>query len=240
MAYSKRMHRWIAAAALTVLCVCVVAVIFKMTSRQQTVQKHMLAGGYEVLEIRGLLTPAECADLMAFAEKKGLEDSLVWSYDGQSENVVDGGHRKSRQAWLGDEEHPVAAKMAALAERLTGIPRSHQERLQVAKYDEGGKFNEHYDACNYGDEGYCDRMNHGAGQRRATLLVYLNAGFGGGETEFVMGGLKIKPEVGKGILFWNVDAADGILAMSKHRGHPVTGGEKWIATKWVHRLPYVE
>ncbi len=131
--------------------------------------------------------------------------------------------------------------MALLAARLTGIDASHQEALQVAVYEPRGMFVEHYDACPTmaEDPDNCDRMNQGAGQRRATLLVYLNDGFAGGETEFVKIGLKIRPERGKGILFWDTDGDENIIASSMHRGNPVLSGEKWIATKWTHKRPWV-
>lgn len=200
--------------------------------------KHRFEEGYEIWEIFGVLSPAECHELMQYAEKKGLGESFVWSYDGQGQNVVDTSHRKSKQAWISDEEHPLAMKLARFSEQITGIPQSHQEHLQVARYDPLGRFNDHYDACDHEDPAYCAKMNNNSGERKTTLLVYLNTDFEGGETEFPLVGFKSKPEVGKAILFWNVDANDKILHLAKHRGNQVLGGHKWIATKWSHSKPY--
>jgi hypothetical protein len=222
--------------------------------------------GYTVYEIRNALDAAECASLVDYSRKKGVAHSRVWRKEpavvGAGEvgagsvgagsvgadkdaeppgEKLDESSRRSRQAWIGDDEHPAARKMAALAARLTGIDAVHQEALQVAVYEPQGMFVDHYDACPTmaDDPDNCDRMNQGAGQRRATLLVYLNDGFAGGETEFVKIGLKIRPERGKGILFWDTDGDENIIASSMHRGNPVLSGEKWIATKWTHKRPWV-
>lgn len=207
-------------------------------SYKPRIVKHRFKEGYQVWEIYNLLSPTECKELMQYAERKGLENSYVWSYEGESQNVLDTSHRKSKQAWIQDQEHPVAMKLAKLSEEITGIPQSHQEHTQVARYDLMGKFNDHYDACEYKDPEYCAKMNNNAGERRTTMLVYLNTDFKGGETEFPLIGFKSTPVVGKAILFWNVDNTDKILPLSKHRGNQVLGGNKWIATKWSHSKPY--
>ena len=194
-----------------------------------------LAKEYKVYEIKDILTKRECEDLIAFSKNKGMAESMVWSYDSQSGNQLDVSHRKSKQTWIGDEDHPVGMKLARISEYLTGIPMDHQEALQVAMYERQGKFNEHYDACVDKDPEYCNKMNAGSGERRSTLLVYLNDEFTGGETEFVNVGIKIKPERGKGILFWNTYDDETVIDDSKHRGNPVINGEKWIATKWSHQ-----
>ena len=194
--------------------------------------------GYVVFEYPNLLTSAECDALIAYSKQKGMTASDVLDYAATSGTVVNNDYRTSKTAWLHDHEHSVCAKMAALSEQLTGIPQCNQEMAQVAHYESGGKFNEHYDACSFDDEAYCNRMNNNAGQRRATLLAYLNDDFTGGETEFVVIGVTVKPEKGKAILFWNTNEDETIIHESKHRAHPVRNGEKWICTKWSHVRPY--
>lgn len=195
-------------------------------------------GDYTVLEINNLLTKDECKDLIEFGKNKGLQESNVLSYESSTGTQVNNKYRDSKTVWLGDEEHPIAKQLSEYSEKITGIPIENQETLQIAYYQPNGKFNEHYDACAYDDKEYCERMNNHAGQRRSTLLVYLNDDYEGGETEFVDIGLKIKPETGKAILFWNTDDNENILLKSKHRGNPVLNGEKWICTKWSHARKY--
>lgn len=209
----------------------------KFIKKETKIVKHSFPE-YEVLEIFNLLTPSECNQLIDAAKKQGMAESGVLNYDGNNTTKIDYEHRKSKTAWLTDNHHPLCEWLAEYSQKLTGIPKENQESLQVALYEPFGKFNEHIDACTYHDKDYCDKINRFAGQRRSTLLVYLNDGFTGGETEFVNIGLKIKPETGKAILFWNVDQDENILENSKHRGNPVYDGEKWICTKWSHVLKY--
>ena len=44
----------------------------------------------------------------------------------------------------------------------------------------------------------------------------------------------IKPRVGDGVLFYNVDADTGAeLSDSLHAGEPVSSGTKWVCNAWV-------
>ena len=189
---------------------------------------------YKVLEIYDILTPKECKILIEIAKNKGLQPSQVLVHGKTEATEVDIINRTSEQVWLSDQHHEITKKIAKITEKITGRPIVNQEELQVAHYKPNGKFQAHYDACIYEDKEYCDKMNHNAGQRLATLLIYLNEDFENGETEFIKLNLKIKPEVGKGILFYNVDLNQNLLDKSFHQGNSVINGEKWIATKWTH------
>jgi prolyl 4-hydroxylase len=209
---------------------------YKETTRFQ-ITAHR-SKGYHVLEIHGLLSPEECDSIRRMATAKGLEESMVWNYGQKTGNTLIEDHRKSKQCWLDDKDGDLVLKISKISETLTGIPLENQEMLQVAMYEPGGKFNEHFDACDHDDPDYCAKMNHNAGQRRSTLIIYLNDDFEGGETEFVNVGIKIKPVKGKAILFWNTDNNETVIVNSRHRGCDVKNGEKWICTKWNHAFPY--
>lgn len=220
----------------------IIAFLLLFTHRSSSLQESMEGGRvptpYRVQEIENLLTPQECEEIMAFAKKKGMSESDVLSYGSATGVEVDTKSRRSKTAWLSDTEHPLVMKLAQKTEALTGLPRNTQEQLQVAYYEPGGKFNDHYDACNEKSKEYCDKINHYAGQRRATLLIYLNDTFEGGETVFPKIGKIIQPKQGKGILFWNTTDTEEIIPESMHRGNPVKNGEKWICTKWSHVREY--
>lgn len=225
---------------IAVVCVVIIVVIillfrtyFYTRKNDPSITEHTF-GTYKVLEIRNVLTPQECNQIITHAQKKGMYESDVLSYGTSTGTEVMNEYRKSKTSWVSDDEHPLALRLALYSEQISGLPRENQEMLQVAFYEKDGKFNEHFDACVFEDESFCDKMNNNAGQRRSTLLVYLNDDFEGGETEFVAIGLKIKPEKGKAILFWNTDENENIIQESKHRGNPVIKGQKWICTKWSH------
>lgn len=225
---------WPAAIAL-VLVLAAHAAILSCDARPASRVKTHASDGYVVYEIQGVLTAKECANLIDFARTKGMDRSEVWA----DKNTLNEASRKSKQTWILDEEHRVAEKMAKVAELFSGIDKSHQEQLQVAMYEPRGMFVDHYDACVSEDPENCLRMNKGSGQRRATLLVYLNDDFEGGETEFGEVGFKIKPATGKGIFFWSTREDESLITESKHRGNEVLGGSKWIATKWTHKRAWI-
>ncbi len=66
--------------------------------------------------------------------------------------------------------------------------------------------------------------------RKIVVIVYLNEGFGGGETEFLYQSLRIEPKVGKIIVFpagWT----------HTHRGNPPLHGDKYILNGWIEEFP---
>jgi len=198
--------------------------------------KHNI-NNYEVFEIFDILTSEECDKLIELAKNKGLDNSVVLSYD-NSKTTLDINHRKSKQTWFLDNYDPLFAKLSNITATITKKPVENQEMTQVAMYETGGRFGAHFDACNSDDKIYCNEVNKNAGERKATLLIYLNDNFEGGETEFTEINLKIKPKKGKGIYFINVDDNEVIYQLSMHKGNEITKGEKWIATKWTHFRQY--
>lgn len=220
-----------------VCAMCVVLIVLKISSLC-TVEGFQEDNRDHVLELHGVLTSDECNALIAFATSKGMKDSEVMDKNAQAGAGVHYSNRKSKQAWIDYDEHPVAKKLSMLSRQLTGYPESNQEMLQVAMYEEGGEFKAHYDACSDPDKTYCDRMNRNAGQRRTTLLVYLNEEFDGGETTFVNKNTSIKPKSGNAVMFWDTYEDESLIEATKHRGMPVHNGNKWIATVWSHPKPY--
>jgi prolyl 4-hydroxylase len=118
----------------------------------------------------------------------------------------------------------------ALARRIaaaSGTGFGQGEPLQVLRYRPGGEYRPHSDAI----PGFSN-------QRVATLLVWLNDGFEGGETEFPEVGLTLKGGIGDAILFRNVGGDGRRDPASAHAGLPVTSGEKWLASRWIRERTY--
>jgi prolyl 4-hydroxylase len=202
-------------------------------SKGRRVVKHLF-GDYELQEIYGILTAEECDKMIDLGKKKGMDQSHVSSYD-KYMTKLDTTSRISSQAWLTDSYDPLTQRFAEISAEITGLPIENQEEVQIASYQVGGKFEAHFDACREGQGyEYCLSANGTAGERTATLLVYLNDEFEGGQTVFTAVDFKVKPEKGKGILFYNIDKLQKPLPKSMHMGAEVLKGEKWIATKWTH------
>jgi prolyl 4-hydroxylase len=176
-------------------------------------------------EIDDFLTYEECDEMIQMAQEKGLAPSLVYSEE--SDNT-DTSHRVSDQAWVNTGHMSLIRKVSS----ISGKPPENFEEIQVVKYEKGGFFKPHYDACD-GGETFCKRMNGNSGQRYMTCLVYLNDDFEGGETVFPKLDVKIIPKKGKALVFFNTDDKGELIRDSLHGGNPVDSGTKWICNVWV-------
>lgn len=190
-------------------------------------------GGYSITEIPNFLTPEECDQLVALSEGNLIESRV---YDPTEVKSLDYSSRKSEQCWLTDSRHPTVAKFSKLATMFTNTHGKYQEPLQVVKYDPGGFFKPHYDACETGRLGdeYCEKMDKANGPRLVTVLVYLSDEFTGGETHFPYLKRSVIPQKGKAVVFYNIDSNKQVIDESMHGGNPVTSGTKWVANKWIH------
>jgi prolyl 4-hydroxylase len=82
---------------------------------------------------------------------------------------------------------------------------------------------------------------HGQPSRFATVLFYLNDDMEGGETAFPRwlhaeatgDALKVKPQRGKAILFYNMLPDGNYDERSQHAALPVSKGEKYLTNLWV-------
>lgn len=68
--------------------------------------------------------------------------------------------------------------------------------------------------------------------------MYLNDVAVGGSTVFPEIGLDVLPRKGHAVYFAYCDDDGALDARTLHGGSPVSGGEKWIATKWFRQRAY--
>lgn len=187
---------------------------------------------YGVFIYDSVLTAGECKRLVDIATPRLFRSQV--NDDAKTISNV----RTSHQAWISKNDSEVGDivwKLMKLASRLTGVNDENMfEELQVARYEPSQEYKPHYDACVSDD--FCTASNKL--YRRATLIVYLADGCEGGETYFPNIDVKVKPEVGKGVLFYNTDADTGMeIKDSLHAGLPVKKGVKWIANLWIKYDP---
>ena len=93
----------------------------------------------------------------------------------------------------------------------------HIGPFNIQKYDEGGHFRNLH----------AERTSLNTLHRVLAWMTYLNDVPEGGETEFPMFGLKVKPEKGK-TLIWPAEWTHA------HIGTVVKRGNKYITTGWLH------
>lgn len=175
--------------------------------------------------LRALFSAEECAYLMALATP-ALRPSVI--VDPETGRPKPDPVRTSDGMNFGPAQEDLAVN--ALNRRLaaaTGTDYECGEPLHVLRYVPGQEYKPHLDA-----------LPAVANQRTWTAIVYLNGGYEGGETVFPELGLSAKGEPGDCLVFRNVDEAGRGDPSARHAGTPVTGGVKWIATRWIRARPF--
>lgn len=186
---------------------------------------------YTLREFENFLSPEECRSLIEYAQSR-LVKSLVYE---AAADQPDDKARISDQTWIYDtEQHPVVDAINQRIHALIQIPPDRYEALQVVRYNPGGFYRPHHDAC-VGTPSECRRMNDRfQSQRYLTFLIYLNDDFSGGGTHFPTLKFTTHPKQGRAVLFVNTDTSGKVLPDSLHGGDPVHVGQKWICNKWIH------
>jgi predicted 2-oxoglutarate/Fe(II)-dependent dioxygenase YbiX len=110
------------------------------------------------------------------------------------------------------------------------------EPPQIFHYAIGEEIKAHHDFLFDGEHGYGPEGSY-KGDRLATFLMYLNDGYDGGDLEFPYAGYVHKGVAGDGIFFTSQrdKKAD---PQSLHGARPVTRGEKFILSQWIHDRPF--
>lgn len=114
--------------------------------------------------------------------------------------------------------------------RLAKVTRTEVEwgePLHMLRYQPGEEYKVHMDA-----------LPGTANQRQWTVLLYLNDDYEGGATRFDAVGVEFRGELGDALIFRNIDESGEGDPASRHAGLPVTGGVKWLATRWIRQSPY--
>jgi prolyl 4-hydroxylase len=179
----------------------------------------------EILSFGSLFTPEECRYLIEAAEPM-LAPAVV--IDPETGRQRPDPLRTADSVGFTPPLETLAVQ--ALNRRIAAVSGTRfdqGEPLQALRYRPGGEYRPHFDAI----PGF-------ANQRVATMLVWLNDGFEGGETEFPEAGLKLRGAAGDSILFRNVGADGRRDPASGHAGLPVASGEKWLASRWIRERTY--
>jgi len=166
---------------------------------------------------RGAFSPAEC-DLLTLLAEPTYERSLV-KIDGRD---VPDPIRTSDGApihWLIEDPatHAINRRLAALTQ--TSVEQG--EPLYILRYRPGQQYHPHVD--------WLAEPN----RRVLTALTYLNDDYEGGETLFVKTGLQVRGRKGDTLVFRDIGRDGNFDPLSEHAGMPVTGGTKYLASRWI-------
>lgn len=177
-----------------------------------------------IARVADVLPAPGCAYLMQLAAPRLRPSTVIDPTSGQRRpHPV----RNSMGAGLGpDAEDLLVGLLNDRLAELTGTARHQGEPLHILRYEGPQAYRLHSDA-----------LPGEANQRDWTALVYLNDSYAGGETQFPALGLQVKGRRGEALLFRNVDKAGSPEAAARHAGLPATRGVKWIASRWIRRMP---
>lgn len=207
-----------------------------------------------VVSIEGFLDEDECDYI---AEKAGpmVRYSQVSLMD-KDKGKAASEWRTSQSTFLNSMNDDVLTEIDHKVASLTRIPKSHGEYAQVLRYGHNEKYDSHHDYFNpafyRNDQNTMNLIQGGKRNRFATVFWYLTDVDEGGETIFPRYGglpqprdhsscevgLKVKPQKGKVIIFYSLDAAGELDEYSLHGACPVGEGYiKWAANKWIWNAP---
>jgi len=182
-----------------------------------------------------VLSRAECEQLIAMAAPRLVPSTVVDPGSGEDRVAA---HRDSMGMFFRLQETPFIANLDRRISELMGSPLDHGESLQALRYGPGTKAAPHFDflvPSNSANERSIAR----SGQRIGTLVMYLNEVAGGGETVFPEIGLSVAPYPGRAVYFEYCNSLGQLDPRSLHAGAPVTGGVKWVLTKWMRQRRFV-
>jgi prolyl 4-hydroxylase len=174
-----------------------------------------------------LLSPEECAGLMAQAEPRMKRSETV---DRKTGGVQVDAARTSRGMFFHRGENELTIRIEERIAKLLSWPAANGEGLQILHYKPGAEYEQHYDYFDPTDAGTPALLKHG-GQRVASLIMYLNTPEHGGATTFPDVNLEVMPQQGNAVFFSYAEPNPSTKTL--HAGAPVVAGEKWIATKWL-------
>jgi len=179
---------------------------------------------------KGLFSGDECDWIIGRAHDR-LERASV--YDNESAQSLIVKERTNREAHFGPADLDVALTFlrARLAHSIRA-PLHHFEPPTVLHYAVGQHFAPHFDFLDPALPGHVGDLAR-RGQRVATVLVYLNDDYEGGETDFPTLGRRFRGGPGDALVFDNLDPSGAPDRRTFHAGLPPSKGEKWLLSQWV-------
>ena len=128
----------------------------------------------------------------------------------------------------------VLTLIRARISKFMEIPTIGFQPPQVLHYAVGQELKPHFDFL---DRSISEQVRAELGNQIATVLVYLNDDYDGGETHFCRADLRHKGAKGDVVAFANVDRNGRPDPMTLHAGLAPTRGEKWLLSQWIRDRP---
>lgn len=193
-------------------------------------EKHQHPGIKSVLYRHNFITPEECEYVIKLANPI-FQPSRLMTDEGLTDY-----YRTSYSAELVFPQDEILNSIRKRSAEWLNVPESNFEYFQCVSYGPGQEYQAHYDTFDEKFEQGKEELEK-IGQRKYTMLAYLNDDFVGGETYFPLLDLLIRPKKGSVLVFENLDDNGKILKTSLHAGLPVTTGNKIAMNMWIRTKP---
>jgi len=137
--------------------------------------------------------------------------------------------------WCNNEcyQDPVAKRLMARVENITGIPEPNSEYFQLLRYEKDQYYRSHSDYISH-------QIDRPMGVRILTFYFYLNDVDAGGGTHFPELGMTVTPKKGRAVLWPSVYDHEPHTRdpRSDHEAMPVVNGVKYGANAWLHQRDF--
>ena len=183
----------------------------------------------EVYWADGFVDQAACARIMEELEYCFWSPSTVVSrnLEGALHNHLSRSRRSEStcEAWFSTPLRRETLRIGRRLSRELGQPLDRFEPWQVTRYGIGEWFGYHCDSGLWGDDP--------AGERRTTVILYVQAPRSGGATHFCEFGLEVAPAPGRLVVFHNLLPDGSCNRQMIHSSLPVRRGRKVTLVTWI-------
>ena len=188
----------------------------------------------QVIAFADVLSPEECGERIERSRHR-LKRSTTVNFSTGKEDVIR--NRTSEGIWFQRDEDLFIGKLDRRIASLMNWPVENGEGLQILHHGTTGEYRPHFDYFPPDQPGSTVHTAQ-AGQRVATLVIYLNDVADGGETIFPEAGMSVAARQGGAVYFRYMNGQRQLDPLTLHGGAPVLAGDKWIMTKWMRERAY--
>ena len=192
-----------------------------------TYQTTSLSENPKILLIKGLLTKDEIDHVLQISEGRFKQSGIVTDKGLNEPSSA----RTSTTCMLLKNETAMVTNIENKLCAMVGKTSRELEPLQLVKYEVGEEYKPHYDYFPSGSPGSLSAIGN-QGQRSMTFFVYLQKPEAGGQTFFPKLDLKISPEPGDAIFWFDLDENAKENPLTEHGGLPVEKGTKIAMNVW--------
>lgn len=165
-------------------------------------------GDFEIWEIFDFLSQEEAQKCIDIAETLAKTDML----ENKRPNMI---------ARLNKENYELMEKLGKIISNLMKTSIEYKESFGIYKYIPETNIDGHYDGCSSKKDKACEEIE-------VSNIIFLNNDYKGGELYFRGLDFKIKPEIGKMIMFKNYDKEGKLVPYSGFESTKVMNGMQYL------------